>query len=194
MTPLRDRHCTGLTLLELLVVIVMTALIATLVMQGIGQGLGVFQRVSADQGQIYHELMGQQWLRQTLSAAVANPVDQETFKGKGDAVQLRSFRPLLGSEGIPTSIAWRIASDGALQYQEGDQTLAIPSRSAVQRIEYQDSKAEWHDHWPPDEKLLLPERVRFVHDDGFSVDIALLTQRTPATDGEDLIQWHFDSS
>ena len=93
---------------------------------------------------------------------------------------------MLGPEGIPTAIAWRVTSDGALQYQEGDQTLAIPSQVEVLRIEYQDLNADWHDHWPVDEKLLLPERVRFVHGDGFSIDIALLTQRAPAADGEDL--------
>ena len=66
------RRITGLTLVEMLVVIVLTALTATLVMQGIGQGLGLFQRVSADQGQIYRELICRLWIQQTLSTAVAN--------------------------------------------------------------------------------------------------------------------------
>ena len=65
------RTAPGFSLVEMLVVIVITALTATLVMQGIGQGLGMFRRVTADQGQAYHELMSRGWIRQTLATAVA---------------------------------------------------------------------------------------------------------------------------
>ena len=82
------RRTTGLTLVEMLVVIVLTALTATLVMQGIGQGLGLFQRVAADQGQIYRELVSRLWIQQTLSTAVANTGERDEFIGEASTLQL----------------------------------------------------------------------------------------------------------
>jgi general secretion pathway protein J len=169
----------GLTLVELLVVIIITALIATLMMQGIGQGLGMLQRVNRDQGHAYRELMGREWLRQTLAAAVANTLDSDEFLGTAQGLSLRTFRPLLGPEGISTAISWTVQDDGLLQYQEQDQLIRLDPGSEILRIEYQDDAAEWHSRWPQDEKRQLPERVRFVTARDDPVEIGVLTRRLP---------------
>ncbi|MBK6288348.1 MAG: prepilin-type N-terminal cleavage/methylation domain-containing protein [Gammaproteobacteria bacterium] len=181
------RRITGLTLVEMLVVIVLTALTATLVMQGIGQGLGLFQRVSADQGQIYRELICRLWIQQTLSTAVANIGERDEFIGESSTLQLKTFRPLLGSEGIATGIAWNIRPDRGLDYQEGEQHVAVTVLPALLRFEYQDAEAKWHPRWPADDSHALPERVRLVFDDGDNLEIGLLTVRVAFASPDDEI-------
>lgn len=179
------RRTTGLTLVEMLVVIVLTALTATLVMQGIGQGLGLFQRVAADQGQIYRELVSRLWIQQTLSTAVANTGERDEFIGEASTLQLKTFRPLLGSEGIATAIVWSMRPDRGLDYQEGEQRVAIAALPGLLRFEYQDGEANWHLRWPADDSHALPERVRLVFSDGENLDIGLITVRRALASADD---------
>jgi len=175
----------GLTLVELLVVIIITALIATLVMQGVGQGLGMLQRVNRDQGHAYRELMGREWLRQTLAAAVANTLDSDEFLGTAHGLSLRTFRPLLGPEGVSTAISWTVQGDGMLQYREEDQIIRLDPGREILRIEYQDAATTWHSRWPQDDKRHLPVRIRFVAAQEEIIEISLLTQRLPFQSGDE---------
>jgi Tfp pilus assembly protein PilE len=168
----------GLTLIEMLVVIVMTALTATLVMQGIGQGLALYRRVSADQGALYRELMCRDWLRQTLSAAVSNAPDSDDFSANAQQMRLQTFRPLLGSEGVATAIEWALLADGSLEYREGDQAVTIAAGPGFSAFAFQDDAAAWHGSWPPDDRHRIPERIRLIGADGH-MDIAVATQRAP---------------
>ena len=179
------RRTTGLTLVEMLVVIVLTALTATLVMQGIGQGLGLFQRVAADQGQIYRELVSRLWIQQTLSTAVANTGERDEFIGEASTLQLKTFRPLLGSEGITTAILWSMRPDRGLDYQEGEQRVVVAALPGLLRFEYQDVETKWHPRWPADDSHALPERVRLVFDDGEELEIGLLTVRMALASSDD---------
>src|SRR5262245_46678960 len=121
----RRRAARGLTLVELLVTLVLVALTVSLVVGGIGQASALLGRVAQDQGEVYQELMAREWLRQTLSAAAAPLSGQTGFQGSPLELRLRSFRPLLGSEGVATEIAWSAAPRTGLVYAEGDQQLAV---------------------------------------------------------------------
>lgn len=171
----------GLTLVELLVTIVLVALTVSLVIGGIGQGSALLARVSADQGEVYQELMARAWLRQTLATAATPATGQRGFEGSPEQLHLRTFRPLLGSEGIATDIVWRAAPQGGLEYVEGDQSIQVTALPALARFEYQDASLAWHGEWPvEDEETGLPERVRVVFADGGDrLDVALITQRAP---------------
>jgi len=187
----------GFTLVEMLVVIVITALTAMLVMQGIGQGLGVYQRVRADQGELYRELMCRDWLRQVLGAAVPGAGGDRSEGGAGDPgterapagdpfsgdarhVFLVTLRPLLGSEGIPTPIELALGEDGALEYREGAQSVRISVGAPVVQFAFADDAGAWHERWPSDAQARLPARIRLGgHSE--SMDIAVLTRRSPET-------------
>lgn len=187
MNPRAAHRAAGLTLVELLVVIVLTALVATLVMQGIGQGLGLFRRVSADQGEIYRELMSRAWLRETFSTAAANPPDRDEFIADELGVRLMTYRPLLGSEGIATEISWTVRPERGLDYLEHGQHMAVAALPAVRGFEYQDVAGLWHPRWPVEDGHALPERVRIVFADGEQFEIALVTQRAPFFHSDEML-------
>lgn len=152
----------GLTLVELLVTLVLVALATSLVIGGIGQASALLGRVTADQGSGYEELMARTWLRQSIEAVVPQAGDQRSLVGGPGELRIQSFRPLLGSEGVATELAWRIGAQGALEYQEGDQAMQVGALPPMLRFEYQGADLAWHEEWPLDEDSGLPERVGIV--------------------------------
>ena len=207
------RHARGLGLLELLVALVLVTLAATLVMAGIGQGLGLLQRTAADQGAAYHELMARAWLRESIAAvaAQASPTagdaedtedaalaaDQRppppVFAGTTGVIEMQSFRPLLGAEGVATPIRWSADARQGLLYEEGDQQVLVDALPPLQRIEYQDAAGNWQPQWPPAEAQqrddaqpvsALPVRVRFEFPGDDRLDVLLLARHSPRVDEE----------
>ncbi len=207
----------GLGLLELLVALVLVTLAATLVMQGIGQGLGMLRRVAADQGAAYHELMARAWLRESIAATAAQapesisdgadesedvvPEDRPqeqvrpVFYGTASAIEMQSFRPLLGAEGVATPIRWSADPRQGLRYEEGDQLVLVEALPPLQRIEYQSPDGNWQPQWPPTDApqagtgapaSALPVRVRFEFPGDDRLDVVLLTRHTPRVEDEDL--------
>lgn len=207
----------GLGLLELLVALVLVSLAAALVMQGVGQGLGMLRRVAADQGVVYHELMARAWLRESVAAAAGKvagsgeipeedetsdvPVDRPAappptvFAGTAAALEMQSFRPLLGAEGIATTIRWSADAQQGLRYEEGDQQVLVDALPPLQRIEYEGPDGVWQPQWPPADALrggastptsVLPVRVRFEFADDDRVDVLLLARRNADTGEDDM--------
>lgn len=182
----------GFTLVELLVAIVLVALASTLVMQGIGQGLGLVGRVTRDQGAAYHELMARGWLRDSIGAAVAVASAEGEFRGVANAVTLLSFRPLLGSEGVASPISWAADAEGRLVYTEQEQSVPITALPPLGYIEYQDAAGNWQPSWPPPAKSttesgaangVLPRRLRFVFAQDDTLELAL-PAAAPSADEE----------
>lgn len=208
------KYARGLGLLELLVALLLVTLSASLVVQGIGQGLGMLRRVAADQGVAYHELMARAWLRESIGAAAANAgsgttaedeeeldVDQAIdeapaapdFAGSSTEFTMQSFRPLLGSEGIATPITWRAEPERGMRYIEGEQQVEVTALPELQRIEYQGSGGTWYNSWPPPERNTeatetpsspLPLRVRLVFPGDDRLDVLLLARHSPRADTE----------
>lgn len=217
------RRQRGLGLLELLVALVLVALASTLVMQGIGQGLGMLRRVASDQGTAYHELMARAWLRESVSAAAAQAASvtsdgsdeeadadearevgsrqstglpQPVFAGTSSTIDMQSFRPLLGAEGVATPIRWSADPQQGLRYEEGDQQVLVNALPPLQRIEYQDGAGNWQSQWPPadvpqavaapDDAAApasgLPVRVRFDFADDDRLDVLLLARHSERTE------------
>jgi len=206
----------GLGLLELIVALMLVTLASTLVMQGIGQGLGMLRRVANDQGVAYHELMARAWLRESVAAAaaqaaeaaVADPEDagqarkveseqatalaQPVFSGTASTIDMQSFRPLLGGEGVATSIRWSADPQRGLRYEEGGQQVWVDALPPVQRIEYQGPDGNWQPQWPPADAPQagaaqtglpvpvseLPVRVRFDFTDDDRLDVLLLARHS----------------
>lgn len=208
------KYARGLGLLELLVALLLVTLSASLVVQGIGQGLGMLRRVAADQGVAYHELMARAWLRESIGAAAANAgsgttaEDEEEldgdqandeapaapdFAGSSTEITMQSFRPLLGSEGIATPITWRAEPERGMRYIEGEQQVEVTALPELQRIEYQGSGGTWYNSWPPPERNTeatetpsspLPLRVRLVFPGDDRLDVLLLARHSPRADTE----------
>lgn len=181
------RRGRGLTLVEMLVAILLLSFAAALVVQGIGQGLALLRRVAADQGEVYHELMAQAWLRQTVAAATFSLAGGEGLQGDARRLRLHTFRPLLGPEGIVAGIDWEADARGVLHYLEGEQQFPLEALPPLERIEYRDGDGNWYPQWPPEDSAMLPERVRFVFAANEYLDVGVRTQRVPLLRDDELM-------
>jgi general secretion pathway protein J len=148
------------TLIEMLVVLVIVGLMATLIVQGFGYSMGIYQRVIKTQRSAYNEVLAYNWLRSSLSTQIpARPKDRGL---EGNAVDLSTYtyQPLLAQQGVKTRIRWQLVSDGSdvtLNYAEGNQSFSVfrwPESSA--QFEYLDLSGKWLNHWPPEKTDIPP--------------------------------------
>lgn len=148
---LRPRKQQGLTLVEMLVVIVLVSLVATLLVQGLGNAMALYQRISSEQYRRHHEAMVLGWFRDVVSAAVPNRVGEQHFQGKSGSLSLASFQPLLSEQAINSDLAWSISPDApyTLKYQEAGKRITLPLNTSQRPFfEYLDEARRWHPRWP----------------------------------------------
>jgi general secretion pathway protein J len=164
----------GVTLLEMLVVMVIVSLVATMMMQGFGFTMGVYQRVVQSQKDTYREILVVSWLRQTLANLVSPRESDALVKGEATQISGLTFQPLVSSDKGKTAIQWRLAAESStsrLYYRELDQEFLVYTwqQQAEARFQYMDTHQEWHDHWPPDTatEQQIPTAVRLSVGDQF---------------------------
>lgn len=164
------RRQSGLTLLEMLVVLMIAAMALALGFQSLGQWRRTSSSIAAlDQGTREATLV-REWLASSLRALV--PLDDAPFEGDANGLSGTTLRPLLAGQGGSTAIAWRIVADGddrpRLQLQEGASTLELPMADAASaRFAYMAPDGSLHDRWPPALGLheQLPASIMLVLDD-----------------------------
>lgn len=151
------------TLIELLVVMVFIGLIATLIVQGFGYSMGLYQRVVKAQRSIYGEVLAYNWFRSSLAAQVAARPKDIGLEGSATALSTYSYQPLLAPQGMKTRISWRLnykVDDVILNYTEANQSFDTYEWSqASAKFEYLNEAGQWIDHWPP-EKVDIPSLPR----------------------------------
>ena len=148
-----NRTAKGLTLLELLVVIVLVSLLSTLVIQGVGFYLGKYQIVRRVQHEASLELLHQRWFASSVRGMV--PHRMERFRFVGDALSFAGYtiQPLAAEPGMPAKVRWSITPDGRLQTvtyaEEGQVEWKVLELEGVDlSFQYADTDARWHDSWP----------------------------------------------
>lgn len=151
------------TLIEMLVVLVIVGLMVTLIVQGFGYSMGLYQRVIKTQRSAYNEVLAYNWLRTSLSTQVAARPKDRGLEGNAADLSTYTYQPLLAQQGVKTRIRWQLVNDGGdvvLNYAEGNQGFNVYrwTESSAQ-FEYLDDKDKWIDHWPP-EKAELPALPR----------------------------------
>lgn len=170
MKPLNSRQARsqrGLSLLELLVVFVIISLVSTVLVQGFGFGLALYERVQTRTDRIANELLVANWFRSSLEAMVAGKTVETTFHGETDRLRGVTLNPLLGESGSPADFEWRL-DRGVLTYRESGSELTVrDAGETIQRFEYLDSDGAWLSTWSPTpEKLELPGAIRVMADEG----------------------------
>jgi len=160
----------GFTLLEMLVVLLISGMALALTTQALGQ----YQRAqtsaiaSERAGREYR--LGESWLRNSVrglypAASEADLARRSTavlgadaavilFQGESDGFTGVTLAPVLAGQGVPTRQAWRIQreADGIdrLTVEEQGQTLSLSlPRSAGLQLHYLDPEGKLHDRWPP---------------------------------------------
>jgi general secretion pathway protein J len=163
------------SLIEMLVVMVIVSLLITVIIQGFGYSLGVYQRVQHSQKTAYTEVLAYDWLRTTLGAAVAARPKDHGLEGSSQVVSSYSYQPLIDPLGLKTLIVWRLQQEGDdvnLEYQENQSLWPVYHwPNAHGSLEYLDTKGQWHSQWPVEKSDLpaLPEAVRLLISSGAEV-------------------------
>lgn len=161
-------HQRAFTLIEMLVVLIIVAMVATVIMQGFGYALGVYQRVVKTQNNAYQQAFFYRWFSESLQVQIAKRPGDRALKGTSSALSTHSFRPLLGGQGVKTLVQWelQLAPDGvALIYLESGKSFTVYQwPNATAKFEYLNDLGTWVDKWPVDksEAEPLPKALRIL--------------------------------
>lgn len=164
----------GLTLLEMLVVLVLTAMLAGLLVQSLGFFLAKYDAVRRLQSRSLEQTVQQRW----FVASVQNilPIENPNRRFEGDSSQFRAttLAPLGAESGTPSLISWAISQEenGApeVRYSEGTASswLIAVSRAETLSFQYADKSGGWHDRWPiaGNRAGQIPAMIRMVQETG----------------------------
>ena len=170
----------GLTLLELLVVLVLASLLGTLVIQGTGFFLGRYEAVARDRRVSSLALLQRHWFVSTVRGMVPSFRGGRRFRGGGTSFEGVTLRPLAKQSGRPVPVQWVIdrSDDGSsvVGYAEdgrAEWTVLTLTEPGV-AFQYADSAGRWHDDWPSNDRPTqgIPRMVRLVSEMGRTLWLA----------------------
>ena len=194
---LLNRTQSGLSFLELLVVIVIVSLVSTVLVQGLGFSLSLYQQVESRRVNNHKRVLVNHWFVTSSSALVASTGEVVSLQGVGDRFAANSFNALANGAGLVTPISWQLIEDkngSVLEYQQAGEVFILGPLEKVHRFEYQDHGGDWHSRWPLQDGAasVLPAAVRIVDAAGsLYVQSVLQTRATP---DETLAKMHRDRS
>ena len=168
----RAGNARGLTLLEMLAVLVLVSLLGVLLIQGTGFFLGKYSTVKRIHRETSLAALRQHWFVSTLQAMLPSDLDARRFMGESASFEGVTLQSLAAEPGLPVRVRWSIDGAGASQvlYSEegGAPWTVLASNDEALAFEYADSAGQWHDHWPlaserghaPEERI--PRMVRLI--------------------------------
>lgn len=164
------RRIAGVSLLEMLVVLVLASLLSTLLIQGLGFFLSGMEAVQRHSGRANTAALPQRWFDSTVGAMVPHVIPSRNFIGDADAFEGVTLASLTGAPGLPRRIRWFIADGETVRYAEGDEldwaVLQVPGDAL--RFEYAGLDGEWRSQWraAPVLRQWTPRQVRLAAEDG----------------------------
>ena len=161
MTP--RKAILGLTLIEMLVVLVLVSLLGTLLIQGTGFFLGRYATVTRIHREASHAALGQHWFISSVQAMVPSRLEARRFAGDASSFEGITLQALAAESGLPIRARWSIAVDGTSEIviyaQEGGEPWTVlVSNDGGLAFQYADSTGHWHDRWPTASNARSPHR------------------------------------
>jgi len=165
----------GFTLLEMLVVLVITALISTLLLQGLSYVLYLRAQFLRQLDNLQENELRQHWFRSSTAAILTDYLEgAHIFQGQPRKFSGLTLAALDNRFGIPTALSWRI------HYQHGSTQLRYHNHQQQDWLisqwpgdygsfRYQDTKGQWHTQWPPQlgsEYPQLPQAILLLGQQG----------------------------
>ncbi len=171
----RTRRATGFTLLEMLVTLVIVAMLAAVLGQGMQQVARVEERLQASGADSQLNMIRREWLRSLIEASLPEQLNAKPqFHGDATGFTFASSEALnvKGSIGGVLHLSLRrdtgrntgaVILATALSSDDQAATPALLSwRGPLGSIKYLDMKGQWHEQWPLPNDLLLPLPPRAV--------------------------------
>lgn len=147
----------GFTLLEMLVVMVLTALVVGIAFEGLSRVADLRVRLARHLDGALDETVVASWFRASVSALQPDlDAAPDAFKGSATEMSGLTLQPVDQSPGAASAFAWRLAQESAsgltrLSYRGVDGTwreiAAWPGAGA--RFLYAGPDGEWRSEWPP---------------------------------------------
>lgn len=142
----------GLTLLEMLVVMVLVTLLGTLLLQGIGFFTGKYQVVQRARADLSVAELQQNWFATSVRGLTPYGVDARRFVGNARAFRGITLAPLQAEPGMPVTARWTIDGEDAsiLRYAEdgGSPWTVLLENDERLVFDYADAAHRWYDRWP----------------------------------------------
>ena len=170
----------GLTLVEMLVVLVLVSLLGTVLIQGVGFFLGQYAAAK----RVHHEAsltaLREHWFVSTVQSMVPSRLETRRFAGDASSFEGVTLQPLARQPGVPARVRWSIGGDGSSEvlYAEegGAPWTVLASRHEGLAFEYADFSRHWHATWPfaSDARERIPHMVRLVSESGRTLWLARL--------------------
>jgi general secretion pathway protein J len=143
----------GFTLVEVLVVLVITALVSTLLFQALAQVYRLQGRFGEQLAQSQGGAMRADWYRQVLQGLLNDYADgKQRFAGQVQRLEGLSATALTVAGGAPQWVVMEIRSeaDGSeLLYQAGSQQVTMLRWQGGGEFAYLDEAGAEHAQWPP---------------------------------------------
>ena len=175
------RAVLGLTLIEMLVVLVLVSLLGTLLIQGAGFFLGKYATVQRVYRAASLDELRQHWFVSTLQAMVPSKLESRRFAGDASSFAGVTLQALRARSGQPARVRWSIDGEGRssiVRYQEEDAAswVVLRAEESALAFQYAGVDREWHERWPVAEDALerIPSMVRLVSSGGRPVWMARL--------------------
>ena len=154
MTISRQR---GFTLIEMLVVLVLTALVVAIAFDGLGRVADLRVRLARHLDGALDETIVGSWFRTSIAALQPDLVGApDAFRGNATEMNGLTLKPIDLPAGAATAFAWRLQAEAAsgttrLAYRGSDGTwreIAAWSGAGA-RFLYAGPDGEWRSEWPP---------------------------------------------
>lgn len=187
MSRSRER---GFTLLETLVMLIISSLAVMMLFQALAGFNHSRQRIAATEGVRNNDAVVLGWIRESFRGVVAidapgkppKPDDPAAgLRGDADGFTALTIAPLLGPQGTPVKVQWRIESDARgqrLVYEEAGQApLILPlGGTGGLRFVYLDQDGEAMTSWPPQLGLQAPLPVAIALQFGSGAQTRVVAQ------------------
>ena len=169
----------GMSLLELLVVLVIVSLVSTAIVQGLGFGLALYQRVIGAEAERAKQLRAEEWFRIVNGSLVAQTTPGESLEGTTRQFTAHTMNSLIGDDSVVRPIEWDIRR-GVLRYKEADgEYLPVLIVGNDAEFEYLEESGRWRQTWPiTNDSLDLPRAIR-VSTSNRRITAAVRARRTP---------------
>ncbi|KAF1686624.1 hypothetical protein B1992_06860 [Pseudoxanthomonas broegbernensis] len=146
-----SRRASGLTLLEMLVVLIIAGMALAIGFQSLGQWRRADAAINGLTAQTRQASLTRGWLESSVRALM--PIQEEAFSGDATGFSGVTLQPLLDTQGGATPVAWKAVPSGGgvhLEIEEGGRSLALPlERVARAEFSYLDKEGAFHPQWPP---------------------------------------------